>query len=268
MIDVATITVSWSPSFQLGPLELSWHGILIATGIAVAAVVAGLLLRRRGQSADELWNLVPIAALAGMVGARALFLIEDGSIADPSRWLGTHGFSIYGAVVAALVAAGIYAWRRRLDVVYIGAAAVAFPLGDAVGRVGCLVAGDHVGAPTSLPWGVRYLDSAVGVPQVGVTYHSGALYEILAALLIFPVMLFVWQRAREPLAALWAVLALFGAARFVIFFWRTDSASWLLGLSEAQWTSLGLIAVGAAGALLTHARHRDLIGRRAHAAPA
>ena len=251
---LASITIPWAPTYELGPLELSWHGTLIALGIAIAAVFAAWLLRRRGHGSDELWNLVPLAALAGIVGARVLFLIEDGSLGAPSRWLGMHGFSINGAVVGAVMFAGLYMWRRGLEPIYLAAVAVAFPLGDAIGRIGCLLTADHIGAATSLPWGVRYTNPASGVPQLGVAYHSGALYEILVALLILPAVLLVWRRAREPLYAFWAVLVLFGVGRFVIFFWRVDSASGALGLSEAQWASLGLIAVGAIGALATHVR--------------
>ena len=254
MTDLASITIPWAPTYQVGPLEMSWHGTIVALGIAIAAVFAGWLLRRRGHSSDELWNLVPLAALAGIVGSRVLFLIEDGSLADPGRWLGMHGFSINGAVLGAVIATVLYIRSRGLEPIYLGAVAVAFPLGDAVGRVGCLLTADHIGAVTSRPWGVRYTDPAAAVPQLGVAYHSGALYEILMALLILPAVLFVWQRAREPLHAFWAALILFGAGRFVIFFWRLDSASGPLGLSEAQWTSLGLIAVGVIGALVIHVR--------------
>lgn len=249
-----SITIPWAPTYQLGPLELSWHGTLIAAGIVVAAVFAGVLLRRRGLESDELWNFVPVVALAGIVGARVLFLIEDGSIADPGRWLGMHGFSIYGAVIAAVVATGVYMRRRGLDPVYVAAMAVAFPLGDAIGRLGCVVSGDHLGAATSLPWGVRYTDAAAMAPQTGVAYHSGGLYEIVVALMILPVAVMVWRRARRPLLAFWTVLALFGAGRFVIFFWRVDSSSGPLGLSEGQWISAGLVVAGILGAVLMQTR--------------
>ena len=269
MSELASITINWAPTFRLGPLELSWHGTMIALGITAAALLAARLLRRRGFSSDELWNVVPIAAVSGIVGSRILFLIEDGSLAAPDRWFGLHGFSIYGAVVGAVVAAGIYMWRRGIDPIYVGAVAVAFPLGDAIGRVGCLVAGDHAGPATSVSWGVRYTDPATMVPSTGVAYHSGALYEIVVALVLLPIMLVIWQRVREPLAAFWAVLALFGTGRFVIFFWRLDSASGPLGLSEAQWTSLGLILVGALGLLALRLRDRHPLPRHAgHAAPA
>ena len=252
----AAITISWSPSYHLGPLELSWHGTMIAAGIALAGLVAGRLVRRRGFATDEVWSMVGVVGLVGVVGSRILFLAqnEPSAFGEPDRWLGTHGYSIYGAVVAGAIAAALYVHRRGLDPVYLAALAVAFPLGDALGRVGDLISGEHFGPATSVAWGVRYTNPAAEVPHVGVAYHSGALYEIVAGLVIFPLMLLIWQRVRDPLLAFWAVFALFGGGRFLIFFWRLDSATGPLGISEAQWISLGLMLVGVAGALATRAR--------------
>jgi prolipoprotein diacylglyceryltransferase len=53
----------------------------------------------------------------------------------------------------------------------------------------------------------------------------------------------------------WLVLRLFGAGRFLEFFLRSASETVALGLSSAQWTSLALIAVATAGALVTTRWH-------------
>lgn len=53
---------------------------------------------------------------------------------------------------------------------------------------------------------------------------------------------------------MWLVIALFAVGRFFEFFLRSDSADLALGLEIAQWTSLLLLAVAAAGAWLTFRR--------------
>ena len=267
---LAAITIPWSPTYHLGPLELSWHGTMIAAGIALAGVVAGRLLRARGFDTDELWTMVGVVGLVGVIGSRVLFIAqnEPAAFGEPGRWLGTHGYSIYGAVIGGAIAALVYVHRRKLDWAYVGAIAVGFPIGDALGRVGDVISGEHFGPATSVPWGVRYTAQGAEVPQLGVTYHSGALYEIVAVLLIFPIMLWIWSRFRDPLIAFWSVLALYGLGRFVIFFWRLDSASGPAGLSEAQWISLGLVLVGVIGAVTTGRRHRSLSSDGSRPAPA
>jgi hypothetical protein len=60
---------------------------------------------------------------------------------------------------------------------------------------------------------------------------------------------------------MWLVIALLAAGRFFEFFVRSDSADVALGLETAQWTSLVLLAVVAAGAWFTLPRRPASGGR-------
>lgn len=61
----------------------------------------------------------------------------------------------------------------------------------------------------------------------------------------------------------WTVLGPLAAGRFVEFFVRSDSQTLAVGLETAQWTSLLVLVVSAAGAWITFVG-RDR-GRRRHA---
>jgi prolipoprotein diacylglyceryltransferase len=65
----------------------------------------------------------------------------------------------------------------------------------------------------------------------------------------------------RPLALTWLVLALLAIGRFFEFFLRSDSADLALGFEIAQWTSLGVLAIAAAGAWLTLRRRPTPRGR-------
>ena len=52
----------------------------------------------------------------------------------------------------------------------------------------------------------------------------------------------------------WLVMALFALGRFVEFFVRSDSAGSALGLETAQWVSVALILIAAAGASVARKR--------------
>ncbi|MBA3304996.1 MAG: prolipoprotein diacylglyceryl transferase, partial [Thermoleophilaceae bacterium] len=58
------------------------------------------------------------------------------------------------------------------------------------------------------------------------------------------------KRLRKPGALLWTAIALYGAGRFVMFFYRVDSEPLALGLDTTQWISLVLVAVALAGLFL------------------
>jgi phosphatidylglycerol:prolipoprotein diacylglycerol transferase len=95
---VAVITIGIDPEVELGPFALSWHGTMIAVGISVGALVARRWARDRGLRSEEILSLVGLIALAGIVGARAFYLLENdpGALLRPAEWPGTRGFSFYG----------------------------------------------------------------------------------------------------------------------------------------------------------------------------
>src|SRR5262249_50656130 len=131
-------------------------------------------------------------------------------------------------------------WLRGADAV-----APALAIGQAIGRIGCQVAGDgDWGQTTTLPWGMAYPYAVVGWPYAeGVRAHPTPLYEGLA---YFGVFAFLWWRRREaaPDGTMFAwYLVLMPMARFLVEFVRTNRVV-ALGLTEAQLVSLGLAALG------------------------
>jgi prolipoprotein diacylglyceryltransferase len=67
------------------------------------------------------------------------------------------------------------------------------------------------------------------------------------ALAVFAVMWPLRDRLPRPGDLAWLVLGLFSLGRFFEFFLRSDSPQLALGLSNAQWTSLALVAAVVVG---------------------
>jgi phosphatidylglycerol:prolipoprotein diacylglycerol transferase len=113
-------------------------------------VIAVLWLKRHrgglGVSENEFWAAMWALLLGGVVGAKALFLLlgwEHYARGELRFWADFGvGFVFFGGLAGAALAGGLFAWLRGLDFVR-GADyfAVAIPLGHAVGRVGCFLAG-------------------------------------------------------------------------------------------------------------------------------
>ncbi len=179
----AVITLGLAPKLHLGPLTLAWHGIMIAVGILLGSLFAARYITEKGLSTEPLGTLAAILTVAGVLGARVYYLIlHPGQLASPADWLGSNGFAFYGGLVLVPAAMGIYLWRKRLSVSYLDATAVGLAFGYAVGRIGDLIAGEHHGGPSHLPWAIAYTHPGAEVPQLGVPYQPGALYEMGAAL--------------------------------------------------------------------------------------
>ena len=246
----AVITLPTSDRFDVGFLEIPWHGLLTAIGIIAAAFFALRYARERELNEDRLFSLIFIIVVAGMVGARLFYLAEQdpGALVRPGDWLGTNGFSFYGAILASIPAALLYLRNDASGLSLLDAAASGFGLGMAIGRIGDVLIGEHLGDVSDLPWAIQYTNAGALAPSQDLAYQPGPLYESILGLLIFMV---VWPRRdrfTSPGTLLAVVIGGYAVGRFVLFFFRNDSDDLLLGLSNAQVTSLlvALVAFSAA----------------------
>jgi phosphatidylglycerol:prolipoprotein diacylglycerol transferase len=117
-----------------------------------------------------------------------------------------------------------------------------------------VINGEHYGPATTFFLGVRNSHPDALTPSSELAYHSGGLYEVLLGLVVFAIVWPLRHRLRRPTMLVWTVVALLAVGRFVEFFVRSDSDPLVVGLVTAQWVSLLLVALAAAGAALT-ARH-------------
>jgi len=261
---MAVITISIDPELHLGPLTFAWHGITIALGILIGAIAAARWLRERGMDVEPMYNFAGLAALGGIVGSRIFYLLEH----DPAglvslRVVSSNGFTFDGGVIlAALLIAG-YVHRARLSARYLDACAAGLPLGVAIGRIGDVINGEHYGEQSTFLLAVRNANPNAKTPDPALAYQNGGLYEVLLAAAILAVVWPLRHRLTRPGDLAWLVLGLFAGGRFFEFFLRGDSPQLALGLSNAQWTSIALLAVVIAGRSVT----RRIGDRRAPGVP-
>ncbi|MGH2763928.1 MAG: prolipoprotein diacylglyceryl transferase [Thermoleophilaceae bacterium] len=260
----SVITIGIDPTIEIGPITLAWHGLMLAVGILAGGLAAAYDAHRRGLEPERLYAIGMIVVAGALVGGRAFFLLEHGRLDDLGAWFSSTGFTFYGGFIAAALGIAYYVRRERLGRSYLDAVAAGLPLGIAVGRIGDVINGEHYGPATDFFLGVRNSHPDALTPNPALAYHSGGLYEVLIGLVVFAIAWPLRKRLRRPLALMWLVIALLALGRFFEFFLRSDSDDLALGLEVAQWTSLALLAVAAAGAWLTLGRARV---PRAHPPP-
>lgn len=255
---MAIIRIGIDPYLHLGPITLAWHGITIALGILIGGVAAARWLAQRKLPTEPMYTFGALAAVGGVVGARIFYLLEHdpGGLLAPDRLISGHGFTFDGGIILAALLIGAYVHRTRLSGRYMDAGAAGLPLGVAIGRIGDVINGEHYGERSSFLLAVRNSHPDALTPDPHYAYQNGGLYEVLLAIVILVALWPMRHRLQRPGDLAWLVLALFAAGRFFEFFLRGDSPQLALGLSNAQWTSLVLLALVAGGRSLT-ARRAD-----------
>ncbi len=239
----------------IGPLAVSPHGIFTAIGFLVGAWFFLRETRARDIDDELIISMLTRAGVAAIVGARIVYVLNHldqyGSVLDWFKvWEG--GISLLGGLIGGVLAAWWSCRRDRLDFVGLAdPAAPWLPLGVAVGRIGDILIADHLGPPTSMPFGFQCPETVdvavtVGSPcPPGQVVHLTAAYDLLASLAIFAVVLWARPRLRtvRGQAAL-LVAVLYGTNRLLLDFVRADDRH--LGLTGSQWTALAAVAVGTA----------------------
>lgn len=236
---------------EIGPLALRWYGLMYSVGIAVGLWVVFPYATQRGITEEQIWTAVWPSVIAGLVGARLYFVIQqplEPYLAEPWRIVATWegGMAFYGAIFGVGLALLVVARRAAIPLwAMLDVAALFAVVGQAFGRIGNIINGDIVGPPTDLPWGFVYKHPGSFVADHTVAYQPAAVYELLFNIAFFAVL---WPlRHRLPRSGLLFGVYLVGysVGQFALFFLRTEPLV-AFGLKQAQLTALVVLVAGLA----------------------
>jgi phosphatidylglycerol:prolipoprotein diacylglycerol transferase len=242
------------PSLPI-PVPIHIFGVIVAVGIAIGATVMHRYAKRVGESERDTRSVIAWVTVTGFIGAHVLdvlFYRPGEVLTNPLTLLAIwETISSYGGFIGGALGFGYIAWRRKLrlarwaDITMVGLL-VAF----SIGRGGCTVVHDHIGAPTSSFVGVDYPKEVLAEHGVLAQMHSDT-----------PVIrahnLGLEELPQGSLAVIAA--ALYAPARFGLEQWRlTATDPPYGGLTFAQWCSIGVFVLALAfGARIAFAR-KDL----------
>jgi phosphatidylglycerol---prolipoprotein diacylglyceryl transferase len=209
-------------------------GVLLALAYLTALgwLVRGA--RRVGLNADAVTSLGVWAIVGALVGAKALLVLRSigDDITVPSDlWsmsVLTSAGDFYGGFIGGLIASALFFWRHpRLPFWRVAdLCGPAIALGQAIGRIGCFMAGDDYGRPTTVPWAVTFTDPEVaniGGAPLGVPVHPVQLYESAVCLVLFGFLVWFGRRKHVEGDVIAAYTLLYAAARFALEFFRGDA---------------------------------------------
>ena len=221
--------------------------------LALAVIVGTSLLVRHakqvGLNGDLMMDMVFWVVLGGVVGSRLFFVVLN----LPYFWqspgeilmLQKGGLAWQGGMILGGLSGWVFIRKNKLPLwKVLDLVAPYLALGQAIGRIGCLLNGCCFGRPVS--WGLYF-------PVHHARLHPTQIYLTTGFLVVF----FILRRYQEGRLGTGSVFILYvflaSAWRFIVEFFRADHYRFFLGLSVFQWMCLGFM--GAAG-LVTWMRRR------------
>ncbi len=244
---------------HIGNFELASYGLMTALGYIAAT---SYLLPRlktcgiKGLTKDIFWNLIFITFVGAIVGGKLLFIMVSWSQLGPTFAEKIsyivhnlrYGFVFFGGMLVAVGALIAYIRYKNLPLLKTADfLIVGLPLGHALGRIGCFLAGCCYGKPTTLPWGVTFTDPhALVAPElIGVPLHPTQLYESALNFALFLLLHYASKKPHKDGKILVEYVWCYALLRFVVEFFRGDfRGGFLLGLSPSQ--VISLLIAGAA----------------------
>jgi phosphatidylglycerol---prolipoprotein diacylglyceryl transferase len=248
-------------ALNLGVFELRWYSLAYLAGIFLGYWYLLKLIKQPGapmarRHADD---LVFYASLGVILGGRlgyVLFYRPGFYLENPLEiiklWDG--GMSFHGGVIGTSIGIIYLAWKEKLQWLRLhDYVACVVPIGLFTGRLANFVNAELWGAPTTVPWAVRFPEVIAGVVTLGPPRHPSQLYEAaLEGILLFALLAIMFWRTRaryQPGMLVGAFLFFYGVFRFGVEFIREpdnhlrDFAA-ATGLHMGQWLCVPMILGG------------------------
>lgn len=179
---------------SIGPVNIYSYGVMIFIAFITCLHIAKKLAITCNISPKLYEDVAIWGLLVGLLGAKFLYILTrlDEVMANPSNLLNyiTSGFVFYGAPLTVIPYLLCVKIKYKISVLkYLDIFMTVLPLGHAIGRIGCFLAGCCYGKPTNLPIGVIFKRSDVIAPSLKYTpLHPVQLYESSLLFILFFVL--------------------------------------------------------------------------------
>lgn len=257
-LDPVAVTI---PFFGLFSFDIRWYSLAYLAGIFLGYWYMLRLIRQPGaplarRHADDLLFFVALGVIFGgrlgyVIFYRPMFYLQN-PLEILMLWDG--GMSFHGGLLGTIVAVWYVCWKEKLSYLRVqDYVACVVPIGLFTGRLSNFVNAELWGAPTSLPWAVRFPEVIDGLVQLGPPRHPSQLYQAaLEGLALFSILaiLFWKTRARyQPGMLSGAFLFAYGIFRFAVEFVRVPDPhltafAQASGLTMGQWLCVPMILGG------------------------
>ncbi len=234
--------------FGIQGLNIAWYGVVIASGMMLGILLGALRARRRGWSADVLFDFILLAIPLAVIGARLYYVAFEwdqyaGNLASIFA-INKGGLAIYGAVIGGFLAAFIFSKASKFPFLkLIDLVIPSLILGQAIGRWGNFINQEAFGALVANP-NLQFFPLAVYIQSLGEWHQATFFYESFWNAILLAITLLIARKGVRDGVLLSVYFIGYGTGRAFIEGLRTDSLYLFGNVRVSQVLSAALVAAG------------------------
>ncbi len=246
------------PYIDLFGKKIGTYGLCMVVGIFLAGWLSLRRGKERGLKTEDLLIVAAFALLFALPCGGILYAFVTYSPSQVWHSVISGDFTVfgglvfYGGLIGGIIGAmiGIIVAKTKFTVVESSVVPY-IPVGHAIGRIGCLLAGCCRGIAYDGPLAIYYQSAVTGVP-IDQGYFPVQLLEALINIEICLTLIWIDRKERKPGAVLSSYIGLYAVARFILEYFRGDSIRGIYdGLSTSQWIAIATVVCSLTYFLIT-----------------
>lgn len=233
--------------FSIGPVTLHGYGLMIGLGFAAAVIIGCLRAKKLGLSQDHFTSIAIYVLIFGFCGGKLLHVITSfgAFLQNPLQVLGSEGFVVYGGIITGVLTIILYCRIKKISALeYLDLLSPSVAINQALGRIGCFMAGCCYGKETDSAWGVIFPEGCLA--PAGVKVLPTQLFSAAGDLVLFGILLYVAKKRKTPGMVSGVYILAYSIGRFIVEIFRDDPRGNVGMLSTSQfiaiWTCIAAIA--------------------------
>jgi len=217
---------------SFGPVNIQVWGLLVALGMLAGLLFSLHEAKKKKMNTDNFIDMFILVFIGSIIGSRLLYVAQFWDNYKNNLWsivnVNEGGLVFLGGVILAILLILIYTRFKKLPFWKVGDTVVpGFALGLGVGRIGCYLIGDHIGART---------DFFLGSYYQGDLRHEPSLYLSINGFILFFVLMLLAPFLRRKEGALsYVFFVWYAVSRFLLDFTR---AADIEGISDPRYWNL------------------------------
>jgi phosphatidylglycerol:prolipoprotein diacylglycerol transferase len=239
---------------RIGPFTFYAYGLALVLAFLASVSLAMAKAKRENINPEVIFNFCFFNFVFGILGSRIFYILENADYyyRNPLEiiMLQEGGLSWFGGLILAILFSLFYLKSKKMSVCgTLDLIAPFLALGQAIGRVGCLLNGCCFG---------KISDFGLYFEAHKATLIPTQIYSSLILVLIF-ITLRIMQDRPHPKGQIFLIyLLLYALKRFFIEFLRADNPIIFLGLTLFQALSIILFLSSIVGIILINRKANKL----------